>query len=200
MLGFAPYGRYWRDIRKLVMVELLSSQRLELLKHVRDSETSLLMKELYDKSSKNGGQVIVEVKKRLADMAIDIIVRMISGKRYFSADAKGNQETKRCQETVRNFFYLAGLNLVSDAVPLLGWLDSVKGFIGTMKRTARELDSVLGSWVKEHRRIRLNEEDKDFIHVMLSIMDDSNISVDEADTTVKATCLVSISYTSAVKI
>uniref|UniRef100_A0A6N2LEE7 Cytochrome P450 n=2 Tax=Salix viminalis TaxID=40686 RepID=A0A6N2LEE7_SALVM len=193
LFGFAPYGRYWRDIRKLVMVELLSGQRLELLEHVRDSETSLLMKELYDKSSKNGGQVIVEVKKRLADMAIDIIVRMISGKRYFSADAKGNQETKRCQETVRNFFYLAGLNLVSDAVPMLGWLDSVRGFKGTMKRTARELDSMLGSWVKEHRRIRLNgsinEEEKDFIHVMLSTMDDSNISADEADTTVKATCL-----------
>jgi hypothetical protein len=65
-----------------------------------------------------------------------------------------------------------------------------------MKRTARELDCVLGSWVDEHRRIRLNrsisEEEKDFIYVMLSIMDDSNISVDEADTTVKASCLVSI--------
>ena len=116
------------------MVELLSSQRLELLiKHVRDSETSLLMKELYDKSSKNGGQVIVDMKQSLADMAMNIIVRMISGKRYFSADAKGNQETKRCQETVRNFLYLAGLNLVSDAVPLLGWLDSVKGFMLKIK-------------------------------------------------------------------
>jgi hypothetical protein len=43
--GFAPYGRYWRDMRKLVMVELLSNHRLELLKHVRDTETSLLMKD-----------------------------------------------------------------------------------------------------------------------------------------------------------
>ena len=144
------------------------------------------------------------MKQRLSDMAMNITVRMISGMRYFIADAKGNQEAKRCQETIRNFLYLVGLNLVSDAVPLIGWLDLVKGFIGKMKRTARELDFVLGSWVKEHRRIRLDrsiiEEEKDFIHVMLSIMDDSNISADEADTTVKATCLVSISYTSAVKI
>lgn len=193
MFGFAPYGRYWRDIRKLVMVELLSNHRLELLKHVRNSETSLLMKDFYEKSSRNGGQVVVEMKQRLSDMAMNIIVRMISGKRYFSADAKGNQEAKRCQEALGNFFYLVGLNLASDAVPLFSWLDLVKGYTGKMKRTARELDCVLGSWVDEHRRIRLNrsisDEEKDFIHVMLSIMDDSNVSVDEADTTVKSSCL-----------
>ncbi|KAI9388724.1 hypothetical protein POPTR_009G108832v4 [Populus trichocarpa] len=95
MFGFAPYGRYWRDMRKLVMVELLSNHRLELLKHVRDTETSLLMKDFYEKSSRNGGQVVVEMKQRLAEMATNITVRMISGKRYFSADAKGNQEAKR---------------------------------------------------------------------------------------------------------
>ena len=37
----------------------------------------------------------MEMKQRLADMATNITVRMISGKRYFSADAKGNQEAKR---------------------------------------------------------------------------------------------------------
>ncbi|BBH10003.1 cytochrome P450, family 81, subfamily D, polypeptide 8 [Prunus dulcis] len=38
--GFSPYGTYRRDIRKMVMVELLSSRRLETLKHVQISEVT----------------------------------------------------------------------------------------------------------------------------------------------------------------
>ncbi|KAE8687081.1 transmembrane epididymal protein 1-like [Hibiscus syriacus] len=55
MLGFAPYGPYWRSIRKLATVELLSNRRLELLKHVPDTEINSFIKELYELSVKNGG-------------------------------------------------------------------------------------------------------------------------------------------------
>lgn len=47
MFGFSPYGAYWRDIRKISSLELLGSRRLELLKHVRVSETEASIKELH---------------------------------------------------------------------------------------------------------------------------------------------------------
>ncbi|KAJ4845112.1 hypothetical protein Tsubulata_030344 [Turnera subulata] len=195
IFGFAPYGKYWREIRKLAMVELLSNRRLELMKHVRDSEVTSLGKELYKKAVKNGGSVVVEMKESIGDLAMNIIVRMIAGKRYFGDSVEGNkEESRRCQKAFSDFFYLVGLFLVSDAVPFLGWLDSVMGTVGKMKRTAMEIDSVLGSWVNEHRQKRLKgsieEEEQDFIHVMLSIMDGDQISsVGDTDTTIKATCL-----------
>ncbi|KAK2665209.1 hypothetical protein Ddye_003783 [Dipteronia dyeriana] len=65
MLGFAPYGPYWRDVRKLVTAELLSNHRLELLKHM---------------------------KERLGDLAMNIIVRMIAGKRYLGTDVTSGDE------------------------------------------------------------------------------------------------------------
>ncbi|KAL5855719.1 hypothetical protein ACOSQ4_005521 [Xanthoceras sorbifolium] len=71
--------------------------------------------------------------------------------------------------------------------------DIVKDYISKMKRTARQLDYVLKNWVKEHGQRRLNRnvsyEKQDFIHVMLSAMDNHKISAQDANTTVKATCL-----------
>ncbi|KAJ0077720.1 hypothetical protein Patl1_36275 [Pistacia atlantica] len=176
MFGFAPYGPYWREIRKLVAVEILSNHRLELLKHVRDTEINCFIEGLYKKSVKNGGLVAVELKE---------------------SDASGDDpESRRCQKALGDFFYFVGLFLASDAVPCLGWLDYVKGYVGEMKRTARELDSIFESWVQEHHQKRLNrninEEEHDLIDVMLSIMDEGRISAqDDAHTVIKATCLIS---------
>ncbi|XVF00625.1 hypothetical protein REPUB_Repub04eG0016900 [Reevesia pubescens] len=44
-IGFAPYGPYRRNMRRVAMVELLSSRRPELLKHVRDTEINCFIKE-----------------------------------------------------------------------------------------------------------------------------------------------------------
>ncbi|MBA0756136.1 hypothetical protein Gogos_020953 [Gossypium gossypioides] len=38
MIAFAPYGPYWRQVRKFAAIEFLSNYRLELLKPVRVSE------------------------------------------------------------------------------------------------------------------------------------------------------------------
>lgn len=65
-----------------------------------------------------------------------------------------------------------------------------------MKRTAKELDWVLGRWVEDHRKRRavakVEDDEQDFIHFMLSATDleDGKYSVQEADTIIKATCLV----------
>ncbi|GAV68835.1 p450 domain-containing protein [Cephalotus follicularis] len=193
MLGFAPYGPYWRNMRKLVMAELLSCSQLELLKHVRDSEIKLFMMGLYELCVKNGGHVMVDMKEKFGDLAMDIIVRLIAGKQYLGTDRAHNDESRRCQKALANFFHLMGLNFFSDAVPLLGWIDIVKGYVGEMKRTARNVDCVFGSWVDEHRRKRLTgtiqEEEQDFIHFLLSFLEDGRISTQEVDTTIKGNCL-----------
>ncbi|KAK8510395.1 hypothetical protein V6N11_082442 [Hibiscus sabdariffa] len=189
MLGFAPYGPYWRNIRKLTRLKLLSSHRVELLAHVRDSEINCFIKELYDQTLKSRGVAVVEMKERIGNLKTNVIVRTLAGKRYNSGT---DDESRRCQEAMAAFFHLAGLLLVSDFAPFLGWIDVLTGKMSKIKRIGKECDSIVGSWVKEHREKRLGENikgDQDFIHAMMSVMDDDSIPIEEADTTIKATCL-----------
>ncbi|KAI3777423.1 hypothetical protein L1987_47223 [Smallanthus sonchifolius] len=51
MFGVAPYGDYWRKVRKIIMLEILSQKRVEMLGHVRVSEgkgTVSTMKKEFD--------------------------------------------------------------------------------------------------------------------------------------------------------
>ncbi|KAJ4825604.1 hypothetical protein Tsubulata_022675, partial [Turnera subulata] len=117
---------------------------------IRDTEVTLFVKELYKKAAKHGGSFVLEMNQCIGDLAMNIIVRTIAGKRYSASNYSregSSEELRRCQKALSDCFYPAGMFLVSDNVPFLGWFDLVMGTIGKMKRTAREIDSVLGSWV-----------------------------------------------------
>ncbi|XP_042495640.1 cytochrome P450 CYP82D47-like [Macadamia integrifolia] len=206
LVGSTFYGTYWREVRKIVMLKLLSNRRLEMLKHVRASEIEAFTKDLYKMwVEKKGGQniqVLVDMKKWFADLTLNIIVRMVAGKRYFGIanTASDAEEAFRCQEGVRDFFHYTGLFVVSDAFPFLEGLD-LQGYEKAMKKSAKNLDSIVEGWLKEHKKKRLSDanygkakgdhDDQDFMDVMISIMEDSNLSSPDydADTVIKATCL-----------
>ena len=82
--------------------------------------------------------------------------------------------------------------MVSDAIPFLGWLD-LSGHEKAMKKTAKELDGILGEWLEEHKRKRASSENKgeeDFMDIMLRVLDGAELEGYDADTINKATCLV----------
>ncbi|XP_059636730.1 cytochrome P450 CYP82D47-like [Cornus florida] len=197
MLAFSPYGAYWRELRKIVSVELLSNRRLEMLKNVRVSETKISMKELYElwaEKKNSSGRVSVDMKQWFGDLTLNVVVRMVAGKRYFGANA-GSEEARRCQKLLREFFRFLGLFVVADAIPFLGWLD-LGGHEKAMKETAKEIDKMVGEWLEGHRRKRDSGEfrvEQDFMDVMLSVLEGADLAGYDADAINKATCLNLIS-------
>lgn len=194
VFGFAPYTPFWREMRKIATLELLSNRRLEMLKHVRVSEVEMGVRELYESWVQSGssGSVLVELNRWFEELTLNVVVRMVAGKRY-------EDEAGRCQKAISEFFHLIGIFVVSDAIPWLGWLD-VKGHERAMKKTAKDLDVILESWLQEHRQNRARGEVKtegqqDFIDVMLSLQDQGHLSnfLYDPDTSIKSTCLVCLS-------
>lgn len=189
MFGFSPYGAYWRELRKLTNVELLSARRLELLKHVRVSEIDTSIRELYKIWTYNGkkdGCVAIEMKQWFKDLSLNVVLRMVAGKRYFGAVDVDEKEARRCQKAMRDFFHLLGVFMVADAIPYLRWLD-IGGYESKMKETGKEMDRLVGEWLKEHRNKESGEVD--FMDVMISIIDAAVLSDYDADTIIKSTCV-----------
>ncbi|KAG4140337.1 hypothetical protein ERO13_D06G012300v2 [Gossypium hirsutum] len=183
MLGFAPYGPYWRQIRKVAAIELLSNHRLELLKHVRESE-------LWNKKrSANSDKVLVEMRGWFKEVTLNVIMWMIVGKRIPNSSEGG--ENLKWRKSMDDFFVLSGKFLISDALPFLRFLD-IGGDIKFMKKTAKELDQVLQGWLREHKQKRAENKangEEDFMGVMLSIL--SEAEEHHADTINKINCLTS---------
>jgi cytochrome P450 len=201
MFGLTGYGDYWRKMRKLATIELLSNHRLDLLKHKPAAEVDSMMKELYKVCGRKGSPesgTVVDMKQWYGNLTLNIAIRMVGGKRYFGTDADVDEESaNRVQKVMREVIYLFGVFVLSDALPFFGWLDT-NGYENRMKRAAKELDRLIAGWLEEHKQRRLtegkrSEEDQDFMDVMLNTVEDAKISQFDADTITKATCLVNFS-------
>nr|AYM55637.1 cytochrome p450 [Croton stellatopilosus] len=197
VFGFAPYSSHWREMRKIVMLELLSNRRLDMVRKVQNSEVNLMIKKFYSLWTENNcSPVLVELKNWFDDMTFNVIVRVVAGKRHTgSSDDDG---ARRCQKAISQFFHLMGIFVVSDAFPFLRWFD-LEGHKKAMKKTAKDLDDVLGGWLTEHRQKRASisgeaKTDQDFIDVMLSLEEKGHLSgfIYDADTSIKSTCLALI--------
>lgn len=140
----------------------------------------------------------MEMKKWFADLTMNVLVRMVAGKRCFGVAADGDEEEgRRCQKALRNFFHYVGLFLPADAIPFLRWLD-LGGHEKAMKETFKEMDGVISGWLEEHRRRREPgggyKGDQDFMDIMLSTLEGTGLAGYDADTVNKATCLVRIMH------
>ncbi|MQL92702.1 hypothetical protein Taro_025330 [Colocasia esculenta] len=193
LMPLAPYGPRWREMRKVTTVELLSPARLEKLRHVRATEVDMRMSELHQLCEDGGGRSkLVDMGQWFMDTTFNIIVRMVVGKRYFGGGGEG-QQMRRFQKAFTEGIYLMGMFVPSDAVPWLEWLD-LQGHIKAMKRTSKELDAVLVTWIEEHRQKKRDEfgnaeGEQDFIDMMLSSLRGVDIAGLDLHTAIKATVL-----------
>ncbi|KDP38429.1 hypothetical protein JCGZ_04354 [Jatropha curcas] len=203
MVGFSPYGDYWRHMRKIITLELLSNHRLEMLKNVREAEVKMAIKGLYKewiKNKTNSDKILVELKTWFWDITLNVILKIIVQKRYVEEYKNGcseGQDSSTWRDALREFMELSGKFSVSDALPYLRWLD-LGGVEKEMKENVKKIDHVLENWLQEHKQKKedsgdLPKEEEDFMSALLSILDDAKeLSSRDADTINKATCLTLI--------
>lgn len=206
--GLAPYGPYWRKLRKVCVSELLSMPKVERFGSLRTNEVGEFIKELYYYSQQSNGSdlVAVNMAQWFCHLIINIILRMVASKRY--PYTRGGEEGQRVVRVVREFMTAAGLTAVSDMLPipmLRDWLD-LQGNLKAMKKATANLDPIVEGWIDERRERRAaqqclspqqHHDDEDFIDSLLSQVGKGELKFDQFPTQIIITSTVEAIFLAA---
>ncbi|XP_042485844.1 cytochrome P450 CYP736A12-like [Macadamia integrifolia] len=161
-LAFSQYGTYWRNMKKLLAKELLSAAKVDSFKKKRREEMGLFVRSLREAAEAGA---VVDMSAKVGSLIENMIFPMLIGNQVDNVHLKSVFE---------EFLKLLGAFNLADFIPYIGKLD-LQGLGRRMKEVSKVFDEVLEKIIDEHINNPKDSEDnqKDFIDVMLSLMVDS---------------------------
>uniref|UniRef100_A0A5B7BVS7 Isoflavone 2'-hydroxylase-like n=1 Tax=Davidia involucrata TaxID=16924 RepID=A0A5B7BVS7_DAVIN len=172
-LVWASYGHHWRNLRRIASIEILSTKRLQMFASIRSNEIQLLICRLF-RGSYDGEYYTLDMKSAFFELTLNIMMRMIAGKRYYGDNIGELEETRKFKEIVTQTFQLSGATNIADFVPVLKWV----GFNGIEKRLKvlqEKRDGFMQDLIEEHRKMRSDscseQRSKTMTDVLLSLQE-----------------------------
>ncbi|PSS04657.1 Premnaspirodiene oxygenase [Actinidia chinensis var. chinensis] len=165
-IAFGPYGAYWRQLRKICILELLSNKRVNSFRVVREEETRKLVRSIASTCPEP-----VTLVEKLFSSNLDIITRITFGKKL--------DDQRRFRVAMKEGTSLASGFQIGDFFPSLAFVDLFTGLKKRLEKTFYELDSFLSKAVEEHveRRKISKPEEEDLVDVLLQIKDHGGLEV-----------------------
>ncbi|KAF8378472.1 hypothetical protein HHK36_029813 [Tetracentron sinense] len=111
-LAFAEYGPYWRNIRKLCTLRLLSSSKIDSFKGMRREEVALLIQSLKDAAK---DRAVVDISAKVGNLIEDMTHRMLFG--------HSRDEGCEFKPVIQEALNLVGTFNIADYIPYVGALD-----------------------------------------------------------------------------
>uniref|UniRef100_A0ACD5W5Y1 Uncharacterized protein n=1 Tax=Avena sativa TaxID=4498 RepID=A0ACD5W5Y1_AVESA len=172
-VAFCPYGDHWRQVKKIATTHLLTARKVRSYRDARLHEVRLVVAKVRDAV---GGAV--DMSDLLNAFANDIVCHAVSGKSFRK---KGHNKLFR-ELVEANSSLIGGFNL-EDYFPALVKVDIIKRMVCAKARRVRKMwDDLLDGLIDDHASNKPAAEhggdDSDFIHVLLSIQQEYNLTRD----------------------
>ncbi|XP_061949616.1 cytochrome P450 71AU50-like [Populus nigra] len=161
-LSFAPYGSYWRNVRKMCTLELLSNHKINSFMSTRKEELDLLIDYIKDASRERAA---VDLSAKVSSLSADISCRMVFGKKYMEKEF----DEKGFKPVIHEGMRLAASFNLGDYIPPIAPLD-LQGFTKRMKAVGKVFDDFLEKIIDEHIQFKDENRTKDFVDVMLDFL------------------------------
>ncbi|XP_074592385.1 premnaspirodiene oxygenase-like [Curcuma longa] len=159
-------GEYWRQLRKICVMELLGAKRVKSFMSLRKEQVARLMSDV------NGAAAAgepVNLGERLNELTNSVVAQASFGRRC--------PQQKKFMETIKEVIKMASGFSVGDLFPSLKVIDVLTGFTTKLVRYHGKLDAILDATIKEHQTNRIQGEEEDLIDVLLRLKDEGNLEV-----------------------
>ncbi|EES10007.1 ent-isokaurene C2-hydroxylase [Sorghum bicolor] len=169
---FAPYGDHWRLLRRVLVTELLSAQRVESFRRIREQEAARLVSSLQQApaaaaASSPPGQ-LANIDERLAVFVTDSAVRAIFGDMAMPDRAA-------LLDTVEEALDFSSLFDLRDLFPS-SWLVRMLPRNGKAERNRLEVVRLMEGILRLHEERRsagqAADEEQDMVDVLLRMQND----------------------------
>ncbi|KAJ9691395.1 hypothetical protein PVL29_013546 [Vitis rotundifolia] len=178
---YSPYGDYWRQLRKICVVELLTSKRVKSFQLVRKEEISNLITAVVSCS-----RLPINLTQNLSSYTFSVIARSAFGEKFEGQDAFISV-TKEMVELYSGF-------CVADMYPSVKWLDLISGMRYKLDKVFQRTDRILQNIVDEHREKMKTEAGKlqgeeDLVDVLLKLQQHGDLEFPLTDNNIKGVIL-----------
>ncbi|XP_076881784.1 premnaspirodiene oxygenase-like [Bidens hawaiensis] len=177
-IAFAPYGEYWRQMRKICILELLSAKKVRSFDSVREQESWSLVESMV-----NEGPVKINLTKKIFTMMNVVASRVAVGSRC--------KDQATLLELIEQAVSLSGGFDVSDLFPSFKLLHLVTGMRRGLTKIHSKIDKILDGIISDHQgrgggQTELNE---DLLDVLLRLKDDGGLQFPLTYDNIKAVIL-----------
>ncbi|XP_009802012.1 cytochrome P450 71AU50-like [Nicotiana sylvestris] len=163
-LTFGKYGPYWRNMRKLCTLELLSSLKINSFQAMRKQEIGNFVTFL-NRAASNG--IEVDISAKLASLSANMACLMVFGKKYMDEEF----DERGFKDVIQETLVITATPNIGEFFPFLDRFD-LQGFVPRMKKLAKIFDDFFEKIIDEHVQDskRENKQAKDIVDTMMAIM------------------------------
>ncbi|OIT04639.1 cytochrome p450 71d7 [Nicotiana attenuata] len=184
-IAFSPYGNYWRQMRKVCLLELLSAKNVKSFNSIRQDEVHRMIEFFRSSPGKP-----VNVTKRFSLFTSSMTCRSAFGQEY-----KEQDEFVRLVKKVSNL--MEGFD-VADIFPSLKFLHLLTGMKAKVMNTHNELDAILENIINEHKKNSKSDGEsggEGILDVLLRLMKEGGLQFPITNDNIKAIIFVKTSST-----
>lgn len=168
-MGFAPFGEYWRSLRRISATYLFSQKRIAAFGAHRKDVGLDMVRDIGESMGRDGE---VAIKRVLHFASLNSVMGSVFGKRFDF----GSEEGAELEEMVREGYELLGAFNWGDHFPLLGWLD-LHGVRRRCRSLVGRVNVFVGKIIEEHRRKGSTVVHGDnFVDVLLGLEEEERLS------------------------